>query len=87
MRSEIMPAGSRQSDPLSTAAAMIQESWTSLSPNSSRMGLPRMPNISHTANSNVKAMVDRVRTRTRPSADGSVSCCIQFSFINRIVFT
>ena len=74
MRSVIMPAGSRHSEPLSTAAAMIQESWTSLRPNSSLIGLPRMPNISHTANSRVKPMVERVRTRVRPGGRLLIRC-------------
>ena len=66
IRSAIMPAGSRHIEPLSTATALIQLSCTSVSPNSFWMGLPRMPNISHTANISVNAMVDMAMTRPAP---------------------
>lgn len=63
MRSVSIPAGRRQMEPLSTATAAIQLSWVSESPNSSWMGLPRMPNISQTANIRVKAVVEIHMTR------------------------
>ncbi len=63
IRSAATPAGSRHSEPLSTATAMTHESWTSDRPNSALIGLPRMPNISHTANITVKPIVLNVRTR------------------------
>jgi hypothetical protein len=47
------------------ATAEIQESCTSVRPNSLRMGTPRTPNISQTANMRVKAMVESQRTRKR----------------------
>ena len=62
----MMPAGSRQMAPFRTATAVIQDSWTSVSPNSLRIGMPRTPNISHTANISVKPMVEITRTRTAP---------------------
>jgi hypothetical protein len=65
-RSVSMPAGRRHSDPLSTATAEIHASSGSLSPSSFWIGTPRMPNISHTANISVKAIVDIVRTRLAP---------------------
>ena len=61
-----MPAGSRHSDPLSTATAVIQASWGSVRPSSFWIGTPRMPNISQTANISVKEMVDIVSTRWAP---------------------
>ena len=67
-RSVMMPAGSRQIAPLSTATAVIQASCTSESPNSLRMGIPSTPNISQTANIRVKAMVEMTRTRTFPGS-------------------
>ena len=67
IRSVSMPAGSRQSEPLSTATAQIQASSGSLSPSSFWIGTPRMPNMSHTANMRVNAIVDIVRTRFAPS--------------------
>jgi len=66
IRSVSMPAGSRHNEPLSTATAEIQESSTSLSPSSFWISMPRMPNISHTANITVKSIVDMVRTRFAP---------------------
>ena len=80
IRSVIMPDGSRHSDPFRTAAAMIQDSWTSLRSYSSLMGLPRIPNISHTANSRVKPIVDRLRTRVRPGASSWVPGVMADSF-------
>ena len=67
--SEREAAKERESDkvpsvPLSDAE--IQESSTSLRPSSFWMGMPRMPNIIHTANITVKAVVDMTRTRVRP---------------------
>ena len=67
-RSVMMPAGSRQIAPFSTATAVIHASCTSESPNSLRMGIPRTPNISHTANMRVKAMVEMTRTLTFPGS-------------------
>ena len=64
----MMPAGSRQIAPLSTATAVIQASCTSVSPNSLRMGMPSTPNISQTANIRVKATVEMTRTRTFPGS-------------------
>ena len=66
MRSVSIPAGSRHIEPLSTATAEIQDSSTSESLSSFWMGMPRMPNISHTANITVKASVDITRTRAAP---------------------
>ena len=53
-RSVSMPAGSRHSEPLSTATALIQASCGSERPSSFWIGTPRMPNISQTANIRVK---------------------------------
>ena len=66
MRSVTMPAGRRHSEPLSTATALIHDSWTSVSPSSFWMGTPRIPNISQAANIRVKAMVDSHSTRPAP---------------------
>lgn len=55
-------------EPLRTATAEIQLSWTSESPSSFWIGIPRMPNMSHTANMSVNAMVDMVMTRPAPLA-------------------
>jgi hypothetical protein len=66
MRSARMPAGRRQIAPLSTATAVIQDSWTSVRPNSLRMGMPSTPNINHTANIKVKPTVEITSTRTAP---------------------
>lgn len=63
MRSVSMPAGSRHSEPLRTATAEIHASSGSLRPSSFWMGMPRMPNISHTANITVKEMVEIHITR------------------------
>ena len=57
-------------EPFSTATAETQLSSTSVSPNSFWIGTPRMPNMSHTANINVNAMVDMTMTRTDPGAVG-----------------
>jgi hypothetical protein len=65
MRSVSMPAGRRHIEPLSTATAEIHASSGSVSPSSFWIGTPRMPNISHTANIRVKAIVDIHRTRVR----------------------
>ena len=65
-RSVSMPAGRRHSEPLSTATAVIHASCGSVRPSSFWIGTPRMPNISHTANIRVKAMVDIVSTRLAP---------------------
>ena len=72
-RSVMMPAGSRQIAPLSTATAVIQASCTSVSPNSLRIGIPSTPNISQTANIRVKAMVEMTRTRTFPGSSVAVA--------------
>ncbi|OLT40149.1 hypothetical protein BJF86_04875 [Serinicoccus sp. CNJ-927] len=69
IRSASIPAGRRHIAPLSTASALTQESWVSVSPNSSWMGLPRMPNISHTANISVNATVDVHMTRVAPEGE------------------
>ena len=53
-RSAAMPAGSRQIAPFRTATAVSQASCTSVRPNSSRIGMPRTPNMSQTANMRVK---------------------------------
>jgi hypothetical protein len=66
MRSVSIPAGRRHIDPLSTATAVIQDSSTSVRPNSFWIEGPRMPNISHTANIAVKAAVDMTKTRVAP---------------------
>lgn len=66
MRSVSIPAGRRHSEPFRTATALIQASCGSLSFNSFWIGTPRMPNISHTANINVKAIVDITRTLVEP---------------------
>ena len=58
-----MPAGRRQSEPLRTATADSQASCGSVRPNSFWIGTPRIPNMSHTANIRVKAIVDIHRTR------------------------
>ena len=63
-----MPAGRRHMEPLRTATALIQLSCTESRPNSFWMGLPRIPNISHTANIRVNEMLDIVRTRTAPGS-------------------
>ena len=77
MRSVMMPAGSRHSEPLRMATAESQASWTSVRPSSLRMGMPSTPNMSQTANMSVKAMVDSVSTRVEPVAavvpDGAVA--------------
>ncbi len=65
-RSAAIPVSSRQIEPLRMATAISQDSWTSVKPNSVRIGMPKTPNISHTANIRVKAMVLIVRTRRRP---------------------
>lgn len=65
-RSARMPAGSRHRAPLRIATAESHESWTSVSPNSSLIGTPRTPNISHAANISVNATVEIVRTRPAP---------------------
>jgi hypothetical protein len=67
-----MPSGSRQIDPLRMAMAVSHENWTVSRCSSSLIGTPRTPNISHTANSRVKAIVERVRTR----AEGFIASCI-----------
>ena len=64
--SAAIPAGSRQIAPFSTATAVIHASCTSVSPNSSRIGMPRTPNMSHTANIRVKPRVDQTRNGVRP---------------------
>ena len=56
----------RQIEPFSTAIAVSQPNWTSSSLNSFRIAIPSTPNISHTANISVKAIVDIVRTRLAP---------------------
>ena len=66
IRSASMPAGRRHIEPLRTATAETQDSWVSVSPNSSLIGLPRMPNISQTANMRVNATVDVHMTRLAP---------------------
>ena len=66
-----MPSGRRQIEPLSTAIAASHENCTMFSFSSLRMGTPRTPNISHTANSSVKAVVDRARTRVEAEGGGS----------------
>ena len=53
-------------EPLSTARAEIHDSSTSVRPSSFWMGTPRIPNISHTANISVNAMVDLAMTRPAP---------------------
>ncbi len=53
------------------ATADSQESWTSVRPNSSRIGSPSTPNMSQAANSNVNAIVDMVSTRPAPWGTGS----------------
>lgn len=58
MRSAIMPAGSRHMEPFRTASEVIQNSCGLVSPNSFWIGTPRIPNISHTANMMVKAIVE-----------------------------
>ena len=73
MRSVIMPVGSRHSEPFRAAAATSQDSSTSVSPNSSWMGLPRMPNISHTANISVNPTVDSHSTRFAPDVVSLIS--------------
>ena len=64
----MIPAGNRQIAPLRMASAVIQASWTSVRPNSLRMGMPSTPNISQTANIRVKANVEMTRTRTFPGS-------------------
>ena len=71
-RSAAMPAGSRQIAPFRTATAVSQASCTSVRPNSSRIGMPRTPNMSHTANMRVKPRVDQTRTGVRPFSKVSV---------------
>src|SRR5699024_11489843 len=58
--------GRHHIEPLSKASAETHESCTSVKPSSSWTGTPRMPNISHTANRRVKAIVDMVTTRPAP---------------------
>ena len=58
-----MPSGSRQIDPLRMAIAPSQENCTVSRCSSLRIGTPSTPNISQTANSSVKAIVDSVSTR------------------------
>ena len=79
-RSARIPEGSRHMDPLSTATALIQLSWTASRPNSFWMDLPRMPNISHTANIRVNEMLDIVRTRPAPG----VSRCLVVSALTAL---
>ena len=61
-----LPAGRRHIEPLSTATAEIHASWGSLRPSSAWIGTPRTPNISHTANIRVKAVLDMTSTRVAP---------------------
>jgi hypothetical protein len=68
IRSAHMPQGKRQIAPLRTATAEIQENCRSDSPNSSRIGMPKTPNINHTANIKVKPVVDNSNTRLLPSS-------------------
>jgi hypothetical protein len=62
-RSVRMPRGRRQIEPLRMAIAPSQENCTVSRCSSLRMGTPSTPNISQTANSSVKAIVESVRTR------------------------
>jgi len=72
--------------PLRIATAVIQDSCTSVRPNSLRIGIPSTPNINHTANIKVKPTVEITSTRTAPgrrshlwpSFGGAVSVAVIF---------
>ena len=63
MRSAMMPAGRRHSEPLRIATDEMSESSTSVSSNSCWMEMPSTPNMSQAANIRVNAIVAIVRTR------------------------
>jgi hypothetical protein len=75
--SAAMPAGKRQMAPFKTATATTHANCKSVSPNSSRIGMPSTPNMSQTANIKVKPKVDITKTLTLPVGASS-------SFIYRI---